>query len=175
MNQNRFSEGPYKLGDKLPMSDVSFTTLETEIKTAIANAAHAEGRKSAEDYTEKMLVCAKDEVRKCHEEIRRLEDKYARNVYKMPPYNPSFDEKEHSELVEKGTKAWAGHVEEKGTTEGASHWTPITNVELEKLTKDFDEILEIANGMRSWCDVKEGWAMIWGMQFDAWKKARGIE
>jgi hypothetical protein len=35
--------------------------------------------------------------------------------------------------------------------------------------------LEIANGMRSWCDVKEGWAMIWGMQFDAWKKARGIE
>ena len=41
--------------------------------------------------------------------------------------------------------------------------------------KDFKELLEIANGMRSWCDVKEGWAMIWGMQFDAWKKARGIE
>lgn len=39
-------KGPYELGDKLPMSDVSFTTLETEIKTAIANAAHAEGRKA---------------------------------------------------------------------------------------------------------------------------------
>ena len=46
--------------------------------------AYAEGRKAAEKYTEKMLVFAKDEVRKCHEEIRRLEDKYARNVYKMP-------------------------------------------------------------------------------------------
>lgn len=48
-------------------------------------------------------------------------------------------------------------------------------IKLKKVEKDFKELLEIANGMRSWCDVKEGWAMIWGMQFDAWKKARGIE
>ena len=46
--------------------------------------SYAEGRKAAENYTEKMLKIATNEVRKCHEEIRRLEDKYARNVYKMP-------------------------------------------------------------------------------------------
>ncbi len=116
--------------------------------------AYAEGRKSAENYTEKMLVCAKDEVRKCHEEIRRLEDKYARNVYKMPPYNPSFDEKEHSELVEKGTKAWAGLVDEKGPTE-----------------KDFKELLELANRLRH-----SGSYFPDGLEdeFTAWKKARGI-
>lgn len=39
-------EGPYELGDKLKMSKHSFTSLETDIKTAIANAAHAEGRKA---------------------------------------------------------------------------------------------------------------------------------
>lgn len=143
------SDGPYKhLLNYLPIDGV--------IRCALVCPAcvYAEGRKSAENYTEKMLVCAKDEVRKCHEEIRRLEDKYARNVYKMPPYNPSFDEKEHSELVEKGTKAWAGLVDEKGPTE-----------------KDFKELLELANHMRA------AMADIWivSEEFDAWKKARGIE
>ena len=48
------------------------------------NTARAEGRKEAESYTAKMLKFATDEVRKCHTEIRRLEDKYARNFYRMP-------------------------------------------------------------------------------------------
>ena len=58
MSEDRFSEGPYKLGDKLPMSDVSFTILETDIKTAIANAAHAEGRKAAENDFPELLEMA---------------------------------------------------------------------------------------------------------------------
>jgi hypothetical protein len=114
-----------------------------------------EGRKAAENYTEKMLVIAKDEVRKCHEEIRRLEDKYARNVHKMPPYNPSFDEKEHSELVDKGTNAWAGLVDEKGPTE-----------------KDFKELLDLANRLRP---LAMGYFEPIAREFDDWKKARGIE
>lgn len=121
-----------------------------------------EGRKAAENYTEKMLVIAKDEVRKCHEEIRRLEGKYARNVYKMPTYSPSFDETNHAELVE------------KVTTEGATHWTPITNVELEILIKDFDELLHLANVMSEM--LKENsHSPSFEMRFIEWKKARGIK
>lgn len=71
MNQNRFSEGPYKLGDKLPMSDVSFTTLETEIKTAIANAAHAEGRKSAENDFKELFEVAEDLYVGCEHHLAR--------------------------------------------------------------------------------------------------------
>ena len=43
------------------------------------------------------------------------------------------------------------------------------------MEKDFKELLRLADGMRSWCNVKEKWAMIWGRQFDDWKKARGVE
>ncbi len=43
------------------------------------------------------------------------------------------------------------------------------------MEKDFNELLRLADGMRSWCNVKEKWAMIWGRQFDDWKKARGVE
>lgn len=53
-------------------------------KASALNSAYTEGRKAAESYTEKMLKLATDEVRKCHEEIRRLQDKYARNFYRMP-------------------------------------------------------------------------------------------
>ena len=53
-------------------------------KSNCTACAYEEGRKAAESYTEKMIKLATDEVRKCHEEIRRLEDKYARNFYRMP-------------------------------------------------------------------------------------------
>lgn len=39
-------KGAFELGDKLKLSRDSFMTLETETKTAIANAAYAEGRKA---------------------------------------------------------------------------------------------------------------------------------
>lgn len=157
------SDVPYELGDKIFIRGRSNSwELQTKADVELANHAYAEGRKAAEKYTEKMLVFAKDEVRKCHEEIRRLEDKYARNVYKMPPYNPSFDEKEHSELVE------------KGTTEGSTHWTPITNVELEILIKDFDELLHLANVMSEM--LKENsHSPSFEMRFIEWKKARGLK
>ena len=150
------SEGPYR--------HIRFPRFEGEPQCSMScpACAYAKGRKAAEKFTEKMLVCAKDEVRKCHEEIRRLEDKYARNVYKMPTYSPSFDETNHAELVE------------KVTTEGATHWTPITNVELEILIKDFDELLHLANVMSEM--LKENsHSPSFEMRFIEWKKARGIK
>lgn len=63
------ANGPYELGDKLPMSRDSYMTLETETKTAIANAAWLEGRasrdglsKSLEKYgIKKMFLDDQDE------------------------------------------------------------------------------------------------------------------
>lgn len=63
---------------------------------------------------------------------------------------------------------------EKVTTEGATHWTPITNVELEILIKDFDELLHLANVMSEM--LKENsHSPSFEMRFIEWKKARGIE
>ena len=85
------SEGPYTTGlsEGLVFKDnrvvENFDSERDKLNACrLANAAHAEGRKAAESYTEKMLKFATDEVRKCHTEIRRLEDKYARNFYRMP-------------------------------------------------------------------------------------------
>ena len=95
------SEGPYK-ADEQALGGWLLDWREAQI----ANLAFAEGRASVEKYTIEMLKFATDEVKKCHEQIRQLEEKYARNVYVMPPGKPSFDQKEHDALVEKGTKAW---------------------------------------------------------------------
>ena len=87
---NMESDGPYKMKDDLQLRDKNgnliddFVVLGNVQEILIANLAFAEGRKAAESYTEKMIKLATDEVRKCHEEIRRLEDKYARNFYRMP-------------------------------------------------------------------------------------------
>ena len=85
------SEGPYSTGDSDCLVFLNgkgvenFDSRRDAMNAAsLANTAHAEGRKEAESYTEKMIKLATDEVRKCHEEIRRLEDKYARNFYSMP-------------------------------------------------------------------------------------------
>lgn len=105
------SEGPYSVvghphggvGIVGPGNDGSYCGMaryQAEEFVGNLNKAYAEGRKSAENYTEKMLVCAKNEVIKCHEEIRRLEDKYARNVYKMP----DSSEKDFQELLKRADK-----------------------------------------------------------------------
>lgn len=119
--------------------DSDFGGCGDKCKRGAYENGYTDGRKAAENYTEKMLVIAKDEVRKCHEEIRRLEDKYARNVFKMP-------------------------------SDGGFHWTPTTNVQFEKLTKDFDELFEMANALQEHCVDVVPWNA-----FDTWKKARGIE
>ena len=83
------SEGPYFI-DKDgyitgPTGKHDFVTLDTlKVFNSVFECGKSEGRKAAESYTEKMLKFATDEVRKCHTEIRRLEDKYARNFYRMP-------------------------------------------------------------------------------------------
>lgn len=117
-------------GIKDPKTTATQDYTEAMTMVKIRNDSYAEGRKAAEDYTEKMLVYAKEEVRKCHEEIRRLEDKYARNVYRMPG----------------------------------------------SLEKDFNELLEFANFARlclTFPKTLEERART--ENFDAWKKARGIE
>ena len=48
-------KGAFELGDKLKLSRDSFMTLETETKTAIANAAYAAGRKAAEKDFQELL------------------------------------------------------------------------------------------------------------------------
>jgi len=86
------SEGPYKTEEfgelwtvRGPCGNMPFANEEdADFYRININAAYAEGRKEAESYTEKMIKLATDEVRKCHEEIRRLQDKYARNFYRMP-------------------------------------------------------------------------------------------
>ena len=82
------TEGPYRIRKGFNYGVVGpgipNTEEEYDLTPDIANMIYAEGRKAAESYTEKMIKLATDEVRKCHEEIRRLEDKYARNFYIMP-------------------------------------------------------------------------------------------
>jgi len=51
-------KGAFELGDKLKLSRDSFMTLETETKTAIANAAYAEGRKAMEKDFKELLELA---------------------------------------------------------------------------------------------------------------------
>ena len=82
-------EGPYKILDRICFGvDEKHGRMEyvidTEEKLTIANLSYADGRKAAENYTELMLKHATAEVRRCYEEIRRLEDKYARKFHRVP-------------------------------------------------------------------------------------------
>jgi len=158
------SDGPYKhLLDYLPIDGV--------IRCALVCPAcvYAEVRKAAENYTEKMLVCAKDEVRKCHEEIRWLEDKYARNVYKMP--GSLENELEEKKAVKDALLCGTGFMKDGKRVPPEDVYLSEAEIKLKKAEKDFKELVELANHMRA------AMADIWivSEEFDAWKKARGIE
>ena len=72
---NMESDGPYKMKDDLQLRDKNgnliddFVVLGNVQEILIANLAFAEGRKSAENYTELMLKHATAEVRRCTEEV----------------------------------------------------------------------------------------------------------
>ena len=170
MNQERPSDVPYSVSDagclvfRNGRGVVNFDSRRDAINAAsLANRSHAEGRKAAESYTAKMLKSATDEVRRCHEEIRRLEDKYARNFYRMPV---SLDE-ESAKKVAQDLKELLEFVNR--TMEFFKHYTYCP-----RCKSDIDHTFEceVENAADS---VLINFSRKCIDDFYVWKKARGIE